>query len=104
MLTQAVFRWTARPFTPRRPISRQGSAWRWWRASRPQTSTRALEETERPKLDVLFEDETILVVNKPAGLLSVATNKMEDDTLHSRCVAHVRANHGERAGCTSCTA
>ena len=50
-----------------------------------------------PKLDVLFEDETILVVNKPAGLLSVATNKMEDDTLHSRCVTHVRANHGERA-------
>lgn len=50
-----------------------------------------------PKLNVLFEDETILVVNKPAGLLSVATNKMEDDTLHSRCVAHVRANHGERA-------
>ena len=46
---------------------------------------------------MLFEDETILVVNKPAGLLSVATNKMEDDTLHSRCVAHVRANHGERA-------
>ncbi|MGB2276291.1 MAG: hypothetical protein ACPH5S_04900, partial [Candidatus Poseidoniaceae archaeon] len=43
-----------------------------------------------PKLDVLFEDETILVVNKPAGLLSVATNKMEEDTLHSRCVAHVR--------------
>lgn len=50
-----------------------------------------------PKLNVLFEDETILVVNKPAGLLSVATNKMEDDTLHARCVAHVRANHGERA-------
>lgn len=50
-----------------------------------------------PKLDVVFEDEAILVVNKPAGLLSVATNKLEDDTLHSRCVAHVRAHHGERA-------
>ena len=50
-----------------------------------------------PKLNVVFEDEAILVVNKPAGLLSVATNKLEDDTLHSRCVAHVRAHHGERA-------
>ena len=55
------------------------------------------KKTKGPKLNVLFEDETILVVNKPAGLLSVATNKMEDDTLHSRCVAHVRAHHGERA-------
>ena len=46
---------------------------------------------------MLFEDETILVVNKPAGLLSVATNKMEEDTLHSRCAGHVRFHHGERA-------
>lgn len=56
-----------------------------------------LKGPKGPKLDVLFEDDAILVVNKPAGLLSVATNKMEDDTLHSRCVAHVRAYHGERA-------
>ncbi len=42
------------------------------------------------KLKILYEDEAILVVNKPAGLLSVATNKLEDDTLHARCVNYVR--------------
>ncbi len=45
---------------------------------------------KKHKLKILFEDETILVVEKPAGLLSVATNKLEDDTLHSRCVNYVR--------------
>ena len=48
------------------------------------------------RLSIVYEDEAILVVNKPAGLLSVATNKMEDDTLHSRCVNYVRLGN-ERA-------
>ena len=38
------------------------------------------------KLKIIFEDDFILVVEKPAGLLSVATDKLEKDTLHSRCV------------------
>ena len=42
-------------------------------------------------LDVLFEDESILVVDKPAGLLSVATDKLEQDTLHHRCVEYCRS-------------
>lgn len=45
---------------------------------------------KKHKLKILYEDEAILVVEKPAGLLSVATNKLEDDTLHSRCVNYVR--------------
>ena len=46
----------------------------------------------KPKnLNIIFEDEDILLVEKPAGLLSVATNKMEDDTLHSRCVDYVKS-------------
>ena len=44
-------------------------------------------------LEIVFEDEDILVVEKPAGLLSVATNKMESDTLHSRCVDYVKTKH-----------
>jgi len=44
-------------------------------------------------LDIIFEDEDILIVEKPAGLLSVATNKMESDTLHSRCVDYVKSKH-----------
>jgi len=45
---------------------------------------------KKHKLKILYEDEAILIVEKPAGLLSVATNKLEDDTLHSRCVNYVR--------------
>ncbi len=44
-------------------------------------------------LEIVFEDEDILVVEKPAGLLSVATNKMESDTLHSRCVDYVKTKY-----------
>ena len=38
------------------------------------------------RVKLLFEDEHIVVVNKQAGLLSVSTDKMEPDTLHSRVV------------------
>jgi len=41
-------------------------------------------------LDVIFEDEDLLVVNKPAHLLSVATDRLEVDTLHSRGVDYLR--------------
>ena len=43
-----------------------------------------------PRIKILFEDEHIIVVNKQAGLLSVATNKMEPDTLHSRVVNYLK--------------
>ena len=44
-------------------------------------------------LEIIFEDDDILVVEKPAGLLSVATNKMEFDTLHSRCLDYIKTKH-----------
>ena len=50
------------------------------------------------KLKIIFEDECILVVEKPVGLLSVATEKLEKDTLHSRCVDHVK-RQSEHAWC-----
>ncbi|NCF97303.1 MAG: RluA family pseudouridine synthase [Euryarchaeota archaeon] len=45
---------------------------------------------QHPRVKILFEDEHILVLNKQAGLLSVATDKMEPDTLHSRAVDYVK--------------
>ncbi len=39
---------------------------------------------------VIHEDQHILLLTKPAGLLTVATDNMENDTLHSRAQAHVR--------------
>ena len=49
------------------------------------------QQAKTHNLDILFEDETILVVNKPAGLLSVATDRLEQDTLHNRCVEYFRS-------------
>ena len=60
-------------------------------AAPPPESTK-----KRHKLKIIFEDEAILVVDKPAGLLSIATNKLEHDTLHARCVNYVRLDD-ERA-------
>ena len=51
-----------------------------------------------PKIDIIYEDEAILVVIKPEGMLSIATNKLETDTLHSRCVDYVQFS-GERNWC-----
>ncbi len=42
------------------------------------------------RIKILFEDEDIIVVNKQAGLLSVSTDKMEPDTLHSRVMEYVQ--------------
>jgi 23S rRNA pseudouridine1911/1915/1917 synthase len=57
---------------------------------------RAEERTPPPTigpavdLDVLYEDDALLVVNKPHRLLSVATDRLEMDTLHSRCVDYLK--------------
>ena len=45
------------------------------------------------RVKLLFEDEHIVVVNKQAGLLSVSTNKMEPDTLHSRVVELLKSEN-----------
>ena len=41
----------------------------------------------------MFEDDDIIVVNKQAGLLSVSTDKMEPDTLHSRVVDYLKSEN-----------
>lgn len=46
-----------------------------------------------PRIKILFEDEYIIVLNKQAGLLSVATDKLEPDTLHSRCTQYLKSNN-----------
>ena len=51
------------------------------------------ENAKSLNLDVLFEDESILVVDKPANLLSVATDRLETDTLHNRCVEYCQTEN-----------
>lgn len=48
------------------------------------------QQKKQSKLEILWEDDVILVLNKPAGLLSVASNKMEDETLHSWANEYVK--------------
>ena len=59
---------------------------------RQQAEERSPPPLDKPNvdLDVLYEDESLLVVNKPHQLLSVATDRLEQDTLHSRCVDYLR--------------
>lgn len=41
-------------------------------------------------LDIMYEDNHIIVINKSAGLLSVATNKGKELTAHSELMKYVR--------------
>ena len=66
---------------------------------------KASEESPSPKdqyggrkLDIIYEDDALLVVIKPEGMLSIATSKLENDTLHSRCVDYVQFGD-ERGWC-----
>ncbi len=47
---------------------------------------------------IIHEDEEIIVVSKPAGLLTVATDKMESDTLHSRVQNHLQQSGADEWG------
>ena len=51
-----------------------------------------VNKKQHSRIKILFEDEYIIVVNKQAGLLSVSTDKMEPDTLHSRVVDYLKSN------------
>ena len=52
-----------------------------------------IQKKKHPRIKILFEDEHIIVVNKQAGLLSVSTDKMEPDTLHSRVVNYLKTEN-----------
>ncbi|MDQ5858274.1 MAG: RluA family pseudouridine synthase [Acidobacteriota bacterium] len=51
----------------------------------------------RSLLSVLAEDEHFLIVDKPAGLLSVQTAEHESDTLFSRALAYLQHRYRRRA-------
>jgi 23S rRNA pseudouridine1911/1915/1917 synthase len=54
-----------------------GDAVRVW-MDRPGTSRRAPRASKTTDLDIVFEDASIIVVNKPAGLLSVPLERKPD--------------------------
>jgi len=50
----------------------------------------------RTRLSVLHEDDDVLIVDKPAGLLTVPTEAREKDTLWSRALFYLQHRYGGR--------
>ena len=55
----------------------------------PQTD-KPLKELKKSAIEIIYEDDDLLVVEKPAKLLSVATDKLEQNTLHGKCVDYLK--------------
>lgn len=50
----------------------------------------------RTRLSVLYEDSAVLIVDKPAGLLTVPTEAKEKDTLWARALHYLQHRYGGR--------
>ncbi len=61
-------------------------------------STITYDPESKFKLKIIYEDGELIVVNKPNKLLSVATNKLEKDTLHSRVVNYLKSKNKKSWG------
>ena len=57
---------------------------------------RPLQRRVRTRLSVLYEDKDVIVVDKPAGLLTVPTEDREKDTLWARVLHYLQHRYGGR--------
>jgi 23S rRNA pseudouridine1911/1915/1917 synthase len=57
---------------------------------------RPLRRRVRTRLTVLYEDDDVIIVDKPAGLLTVPTEAREKDTLWSRALHYLQHRYGGR--------
>ena len=48
---------------------------------------------KREKLDIIYEDKHIIVINKPANLLTIGTEKNRDNTLYRKVSDYVKKQH-----------
>ncbi|MEW6595377.1 MAG: RluA family pseudouridine synthase [Thermodesulfobacteriota bacterium] len=55
-----------------------------------QTAREMRDAAPPPGLPVVYEDDALIVINKPAGLLSIATEKEKQRTAYYRLNAHFR--------------
>ncbi|HET6575248.1 MAG TPA: RluA family pseudouridine synthase [Fimbriiglobus sp.] len=53
-------------------------------------------ELERAGVKIVFEDDALLVIDKPSGLLAVATEAEKADTAFARLNSHLAAKHAGR--------
>ena len=47
-------------------------------------------ETNNKDIDIIYEDKDLIVVNKPSGLLTIATEKEKDRTLYNMVSSYVK--------------
>ena len=52
--------------------------------------TKVLQEGQPPGLKILFEDEHLIVIEKPAGILSIATDQEKKQTAYSILSEHIK--------------
>ena len=48
---------------------------------------------KKEKLDIIYEDKYLIVVNKPSGLLTISTDKIKDDTLYHQVYTYLKQKH-----------
>ena len=48
---------------------------------------------QRKKLDIIYEDKYIIVINKPAKLLTISTDKEKEKTLYNEVSMYVKKKH-----------
>ncbi len=54
-----------------------------------------LNKRDKTNIHILHEDNEIIVVSKPAGLLTVATNKQEKNTLYNKVREYVKKDNSK---------
>lgn len=60
----------------------------------PVTTLPQVKKQEKKlHLDIIYEDEDFIAINKPAGLLSVATDKELEDTAYSQVFNYLKTKH-----------
>jgi 23S rRNA pseudouridine1911/1915/1917 synthase len=64
----------------------------------PDTILRSIPEPEPGSLDVLYEDDTFIAINKPAGMVVHPSYKQLSGTLLNTVLWHVRERNGARPG------
>ena len=48
---------------------------------------------KKEKLDIIYEDKYLIVVNKPSGLLTISTDKVKDDTLYHQVYTYLKQKY-----------
>lgn len=48
---------------------------------------------KKKKIDILYEDKFIIIVNKPSNLLTIATDKIYEDTFYSQVYDYLKQKH-----------